>query len=97
MHGSLALSTSTETVERRQLVGAHAVKARIVEGRRARVAGDLGAQVRLGRLQGTDAAAQLAVLLQRDEAGGAAREEGVARRRRQRARQDDSSRTQARA
>ncbi len=69
VQGSLALSTSTEQVERREFVLAHGGEARVVERRGARVARDLGAQARLGRLEGADAAAQLTVLLERDEAG----------------------------
>ena len=63
---------------------AQALKARIVKGRGTRVAGDLGGQAGLGRLQGSDAAAQLAMLLQRDETGGARREQRVPGRRRER-------------
>src|SRR5450759_1203614 len=76
------------TRERRELVRPHAVEARIVEGRRARVTGDLGAEVRFRRLQGADAATQLAAILERDEAGGVAREERVCRRPLQWATQD---------
>ena len=55
--------------ERLALVGRHRREPRVAHGRRVRVAGDLPAQGALGRLEGADAAAELTVLLEGDEAG----------------------------